>query len=343
MAPRSDGPAKLTPPSTQPPLPPTHLSALLRGIYDALAIPSVIITIYGSTTIQRSLLKSILLTTLLFLTSTFLLNHILSPAAAYLTSLSFSEPPTTTTLTLPGVSTSTESTLLRIGAVLRGLYFVVWVFPLHAVCAVLNAMWYQAIADRAYEIVYGKAKSAERMYEWFLKRISSEIYRYLLLMNLIIVTWAVASLIPFSMGFVVTFPVASWILAFAAFEYKWSQKGWTVHKKVECLETRWAYFLGFGLPCTLCTFFFPWFIGTGVYAILFPLFIIMANQAHPLPRSEELKRRSDGGGGASYAGGRVRVFLVPGLMSDAMVYLVCGGMLGEVRDGRVGGGDGRRR
>jgi hypothetical protein len=36
-------------------------------------------------------------------------------------------------------------------------------------------------------------------------------------------------------------------------------------------EQRWAYFAGFGFPCTALTFWFPQFIGGGLFALLFPL------------------------------------------------------------------------
>ncbi|ORY46984.1 hypothetical protein BCR33DRAFT_783421 [Rhizoclosmatium globosum] len=96
-------------------------------------------------------------------------------------------------------------------------------------------MWYQTIADRAYSIVYGKAAQTPATYDWFLKRVSTDIYRAVLLLNYVLVTSLVTAL---------------------------------YHLNV----------------------LFPSFINFGVYAILFPMYIIMANQSHPLPRSEELKR-----------------------------------------------------
>jgi len=124
----------------------------------------------------------------------------------------------------------------------------------------------------------------------------------------------------------------TWIYAFYSFEYKWINKGWTLEKRIDYFEERWAYFIGFGkdldfsssfffffsdiliifflllrrilfyiflslilvsfcwpcfldflfetfkilgikkgLPCTLCTFFFPQFISGGIFAMLFPM------------------------------------------------------------------------
>merc|ERR1711934_666690 len=78
----------------------------------------------------------------------------------------------------------------------------------------------------------------------------------------------------------------SWISAFYSFEYNWSIQGWTVEEKVSCFESRYAYFFGFGLPIALITAYFPFFVSNGLFALVFPLFIILATAAElPEPPS----------------------------------------------------------
>lgn len=38
-----------------------------------------------------------------------------------------------------------------------------------------------------------------------------------------------------------------------AFEYKWGEMGWEIHKRLTYVETNWPYFVGFGLPLVLFT------------------------------------------------------------------------------------------
>merc|ERR1711968_196984 len=81
--------------------------------------------------------------------------------------------------------------------------------------------------------------------------------------------------------------------AFYSFEYTWSIQGWRVEDKVRVFETNYAYFFGFGLPIALITAFFPFFVSNGIFALVFPLFIILATAAElpPPPTSPWLPER----------------------------------------------------
>jgi len=65
-----------------------------------------------------------------------------------------------------------------------------------------------------------------------------------------------------------------------SFEYKWVQMGWPLHHRLAFLETNWPYFVGFGLPLALLTWWPNDFYLSGcIFSIVFPLFIIAGNEA----------------------------------------------------------------
>ena len=105
----------------------------------------------------------------------------------------------------------------------------------------------------------------------------------------------------------------SWSFSLYAFDYKWALRGWNAAARFDRLERHWAFFLGFGAPCTLATVFLPsyfircallysrcclllvlsrasvyllavlcsflppsHFLSYGIYALLFPLFVLLA-------------------------------------------------------------------
>ncbi|KAI9327882.1 etoposide-induced protein 2.4-domain-containing protein [Obelidium mucronatum] len=323
-------------------------AAFVQGIYDACALPSVLITIYGSKTIQTALFKCIVLNGVIFLGSILLMDNLLVPFFSYCSAAFLNNPHSTSvvpvnTPQLHQFNSLSEAWSFWLGAFLWKLYYVLWIYPLYVTSFVLNTFWYQAIADRAYEIVYGKPTQSPQTYDWFLKRVSTDIYRCLLLLNYIVLTFIAHSVIPWPFGSILSFILFSFLVAFVSFEYKWVQKGWTLEKRIDYFEARSSYFFGFGLPCTVLTFFFPSFISAGIYAVLFPMYIIMANQAHPLPRTEKKRKERITGNKANDGGSigsgshkpdndeqqnepkRVRIFLIAVWMSDTIIYLICGG------------------
>ena len=60
-------------------------------------------------------------------------------------------------------------------------------------------------------------------------------------------------------------------------------QGWRLETRLDFFERRWAYFAGFGCPAALLGVLFPRLIASGVFAMAFPMFIILAVIAKPLP------------------------------------------------------------
>jgi etoposide-induced 2.4 mRNA len=119
---------------------------------------------------------------------------------------------------------------------------------------------------------------------------------------------------PSYLGMLLSLVYSSWLTSLYCFEYTWLNAGWNLNRRLEYFERHWAYFLGFGLPFTAATYFLsflyrsdessvqgrwellenqrcpsrhrpiPLFSSTGTFALFFPIFIIIATVAEPLPR-----------------------------------------------------------
>ena len=93
------------------------------------------------------------------------------------------------------------------------------------------------------------------------------------------------------LGTVISFLLYSWLYAFYCFDYKWTMQGWSLQKRMAVFETRWIYMLGFGAPCAVIATLFPLFTGAGIYAMVFPLCVILAILSTPADHSGILPRR----------------------------------------------------
>lgn len=93
-------------------------------------------------------------------------------------------------------------------------------------------------------------------------------------------------------GSITSLVFMSILYALYSFEYKWFNNGWDTPRRLYTIEHNWTYFLGFGLPLALLTFISSsYFVNGIIFSVLFPFFIVSANEAeltrglceHPLP------------------------------------------------------------
>ena len=84
-------------------------------------------------------------------------------------------------------------------------------------------------------------------------------------------------------GTPLSFIYSCWLSSLYCFEYSWINTGLPFGRRLDAFESHWAYFLGFGLPFTAATFFLPFLIGSAVYALVFPVYVIVATAATPVP------------------------------------------------------------
>ncbi|KAJ1567854.1 Etoposide induced 2.4 mRNA, partial [Cladochytrium tenue] len=211
-----------------------------HGIADAFAWPTSLITIYGSRTIQLAAAKCLAVNAAVFLGSWAVLNFAIPPVV--LGSAAAASDPTTRDLPLTAAATMTIRDRMLLA--LAPSYYVLCMFPIYALGFLLNAPWYQQVADRAYQIVYSKPVANPQTYDWLLKRAADESYRLLLLLNYALAV-ALAAALPRPVGPTLAFLLCDWLVAFLCFEYKWASRGWTLDRRIEYFENRWAYFAGF--------------------------------------------------------------------------------------------------
>merc|ERR1719478_1629390 len=111
--------------------------------------------------------------------------------------------------------------------------------------------------------------------------IMEELYRLLLVLVLLAAV-AGFGVVPY-VGTPMAIVLSCFIYAFYSFEYKWALEGVPLTERMEQLETNWVFLLGFGLPFTLATYSFSFFVSGGLYALLFPVNILLATITTPAP------------------------------------------------------------
>eukprot|EP00842_Homolaphlyctis_polyrhiza_P001005 jgi/Hompol1/1905/HPOL_005780-RA len=235
------------------------------GLYDASSWPLCLFVIYGSTTLKTKLLHSLLVNSALFLSSLLVFNYIMAPLA----------------------SQATRSLGLHLNAFAASAYYAFWIYPLCTISLLANNKVYNEISARCYQIFHGKQarSNVDRSLPKLLRSAISDAYRGLLML-IFLMQAAIAYNIPV-VGSFISFWLFTFASAFFAFEYRWAGLKRSLAQEIDFFETHWAYFAGFGLPLTVPAFFFPQTISLGVFAIMFPMFIIMANAGKPLPTRKD--------------------------------------------------------
>mmetsp|Transcript_12628 Transcript_12628/g.40333 ORF Transcript_12628/g.40333 Transcript_12628/m.40333 type:complete len:381 (+) Transcript_12628:1-1143(+) len=154
---------------------------------------------------------------------------------------------------------------------------MLWTIPIYVVSLILNTIWCQDIADQTYAVTHGST-----VVEADFREIIRDMLYRALLFAVVSVQALLVDLLP-TVGRPLSLFMWSWIYAFNAFEYKWCTLGLSLAQRVAACERCWAYMAGFGAICSAATLFVPMVTGLGLYALLFPLIIVLAVHVDPLP------------------------------------------------------------
>eukprot|EP00249_Psilotum_nudum_P001417 c13889_g1_i2 orf=332-1306(-) len=174
------------------------------------------------------------------------------------------------------------------------VYYVFWLYPLYIISFAINYIWYNEIAQEAFEMIKENhdksAPQSRQNLQKSLKPTENGIMRIIfglgeqiysvIMLTVFFIEVSVISCIPY-IGQFLNFFLLSWLYAYYCFDYKWGFARWSLERRLIFFESNWAFFAGFGSPYVLATSFFSPFIRCGVVAILFPLFVLVATASHP--------------------------------------------------------------
>ncbi|KJE93033.1 hypothetical protein CAOG_003894 [Capsaspora owczarzaki ATCC 30864] len=244
------------------------------GVVDALSLAVPVRVLLASKTVQTSAIKCVVLNGILFMGSLFMFAFIIRPLLGLVL-------PSSSSAETDGDAKRIQDTITYFDFALTAIYHLFWVYPIYCLSFILNSIWYQDIADAAYAHQVGKPTAVRTD-----QRVGDEIYRSIMQL-VMVVQIAMIHFIPL-IGPYASFLLMAWLYSMYCFEYKWINEGQSLDQRVAYFEEHWAYLAGFGTPFAALTFFFPQFIGAGLFALAFPGFIIMANSASPVkPLPEE--------------------------------------------------------
>ncbi|KAI9310883.1 etoposide-induced protein 2.4-domain-containing protein [Dichotomocladium elegans] len=188
---------------------------------------------------------------------------------------------------------------------------------------VINGRFFTPIAEKAFQV---QAKNNPRSTSGstnIVQSMASTVYTTIFYVNCGVFGVLLRAFVP-QIGTFLAFMMNCIVMSYYSFEYKWLYMGWTLEQRLAYVEEHWAYFLGFGTPLTILTFFLSTLHSGAIFGIIYPSFIIMAMMAAPKPTSSYGQPLASGKSGFWEVAlpNRVPIFYCVRKMNDLVILLV---------------------
>ncbi|KAL1668440.1 etoposide-induced protein 2.4-domain-containing protein [Schizophyllum commune] len=219
-------------------------------------------------------------------------------------------------------------------------YQALWLLPVVGVSFYLNSTWCTLIAKRTFALQHGSraaASAQQQTYAGMLRAIATSAYRGVMVLTSVALSLALG-MVP-KVGRPLELAFLCWVDAYYCFEFVWIARNMGLARRVRYLEERWAYFFAFGLPASLiCT------CGTGlangaIFALVFPMYIIMAMHARPAP-ADPYNPAAEARHPSPFVPIRLRVFAPVMWLNDWVVRVVSVGGGGKAKGHKRGMSEG---
>lgn len=168
------------------------------------------------------------------------------------------------------------------------LFGMTWLMPIFLLSKCVSSLWFADIANSAYFVRKGKPQLIPNI-----SKLIADFLFNLVVQVLFLIQSMLVNLLPIPyIGEFLCYIHLCFIYSLYCFEYKWFNMGWELHRRLSYIENNWPYFIGFGIPLTVLTNMTDSIVVSScIFSILFPLFILSANDAIPIVDAANISLR----------------------------------------------------